>query len=279
VRAAHPAWGGRKIAAVLRRETGAAPSPSTVTAILKRHGVQLGANSAPGGFQRFEQERPNDLWQMDFKGHVPLREGGRLHPLTVLDDHSRYALVVAACGNERGETVKAHLIAAFRRYGLPGRIMTDNGSPWAPLPFIPGAEVAGTVAAVGPDVTGFEVGTPVVSVPPSGGYAQFVVAPIATTFPIPEGFSPVEVVSLMAQGLTGVLALRKSGRLAPGESVLVEAAAGASARSRCSLPSSTAPARSSQRPAHPRSARSPKRWAPMRRSTIQRRIGPRPCAI
>jgi transposase InsO family protein len=76
-----------------------------VTAILKRHGVPLGANSAPGGFQRFEQERPNDLWQMDFKGHVPLREGGCLHPLTVLDDHSRYALVVAACGNERGETV------------------------------------------------------------------------------------------------------------------------------------------------------------------------------
>ena len=95
-----------------------------------------------------------------------------------------------------------------------------------PLPFIPGAEVAGTVVAVGPNVTGFEIGTPVVSAPPSGGYAQFVVAPIATTFPIPKGFSPVEVVSLMAQGLTGVLALRKSARLAAGESVLVEAAAG-----------------------------------------------------
>jgi NADPH2:quinone reductase len=95
-----------------------------------------------------------------------------------------------------------------------------------PLPFIPGAEVSGTVAAVGPGVTGFSIGMPVVSAPPSGGYAQFVVAPIATTFQIPEGISPVEVVSLMAQGLTAVLALRKSGRLAPGESVLVEAAAG-----------------------------------------------------
>ena len=95
-----------------------------------------------------------------------------------------------------------------------------------PLPFIPGAEVAGKVVAVGPGVTGFEVGTPVVSAPPSGGYAQFVVAPIATTFPIPQMLSTVEVVSLMAQGLMGVLALRKSARLAPGESVLVEAAAG-----------------------------------------------------
>ncbi len=95
-----------------------------------------------------------------------------------------------------------------------------------PLPFIPGAEVAGTVAALGPNVTGFTIGMHVVSAPPSGGYAQFVVAPIATTFPIPDGISPTEVVSLMAQGLTAVLALRKSGRLTPGESVLVEAAAG-----------------------------------------------------
>ena len=95
-----------------------------------------------------------------------------------------------------------------------------------PLPFIPGAEVAGTIVAIGPDVTGFSIGMPMVSAPPSGGYAQFVVAPVATTFPIPEGISPDEVVSLMAQGLTAVLALRKSGRLVPGESVLVEAAAG-----------------------------------------------------
>ena len=50
-----------------------------------------------------------------------------------------------------------------------------------PLPFIPGAEVAGTVVAVGPDVAGFSVGMPVVSAPPSGGHAQFVVAPVATT--------------------------------------------------------------------------------------------------
>jgi NADPH2:quinone reductase len=95
-----------------------------------------------------------------------------------------------------------------------------------PLPFIPGAEVAGTIVAVGPDVTGFSIGMPVVSAPPSGGYAQFVVAPVATTFSIPEGISPIEVVSLMAQGLTAVLALRKSARFALGESVLVEAAAG-----------------------------------------------------
>jgi transposase InsO family protein len=130
VRAEHPAWGGRKIAAVLRRRGVKAPSPSTVTEILRRHGVDLGVfGGGESAFIRFEHPAPNDLWQMDFKGHVPLRSG-RLHPLTVLDDHSRFCLVLAACANQQTETVRACLIDAFRRYGLPWRMTTDNGSPW-----------------------------------------------------------------------------------------------------------------------------------------------------
>jgi transposase InsO family protein len=130
VRAEHPAWGGRKIAAVLRRQGLAAPSPSTVTDILHRHGVELGAfGGGEAAFIRFEHEAPNDLWQMDFKGHVALRSG-RLHPLTVLDDHSRFCLVLAACADEKTQTVKTCLTEAFRRYGLPWRMTTDNGSPW-----------------------------------------------------------------------------------------------------------------------------------------------------
>ena len=130
VRAEHPAWGGRKIAAVLARQGLAAPSASTVTQILRRSGVALGelGGGAPA-FIRFEHPRPNDLWQMDFKGHVPLRQG-RLHPLTVLDDYSRFAVVLAACADEQTETVKSCLIKAFERYGLPWRMTTDNGSPW-----------------------------------------------------------------------------------------------------------------------------------------------------
>ena len=58
----------------------------------------------PSAFTRFERTRPNELWQMDFKGHVALHTG-RLHPLTVLDDHSRFAVVLAACANQRTETV------------------------------------------------------------------------------------------------------------------------------------------------------------------------------
>lgn len=130
VRAQHPAWGGRKIAAVLRAEQGASPSPSTVTAILRRNGVALNAGAGQAVYTRFEHDRPNALWQMDFKGHVGLKTGARLHPLTVLDDHSRYALCVAACANERTGTVQAHLARIFGLYGLPDRIMTDNGAPW-----------------------------------------------------------------------------------------------------------------------------------------------------
>jgi transposase InsO family protein len=138
VRAEHPAWGGRKIARRLR-DLGqvAVPAPSTVTAILKRHGVELGKfGGGSPTFTRFERSRPNELWQMDFKGHVAMHTG-RLHPLTVLDDHSRFSVTLAACADEQTETVRQHLIAAFRRYGLPERLITDNGSPWGDGPGSP----------------------------------------------------------------------------------------------------------------------------------------------
>ena len=80
VRAEHPAWGGRKIARRLK-DLGhkAAPAPSTVTAILKRHGIELGVfGGGHSAFTRFERARPNELWQMDFKGHVALHAGRRV---------------------------------------------------------------------------------------------------------------------------------------------------------------------------------------------------------
>lgn len=128
VRRENPVWGGRKIAASLERQGLSAPSPSTVTDILKRHGQPM---VAPGqkAWKRFEHAEPNVLWQMDFKGHVAFG-GGRLHPLTVIDDHSRYAVVLHASDNERHQTVQSAVQAAFERYGLPEVVLTDNGSPW-----------------------------------------------------------------------------------------------------------------------------------------------------
>jgi transposase InsO family protein len=66
---------------------------------------------------------------MDFKGHFATAQG-RCHPLTVLDDHSRYALGLEACADERTATVKERLTRIFRRYGLPRKMLMDNGSPW-----------------------------------------------------------------------------------------------------------------------------------------------------
>ena len=67
---------------------------------------------------------------MDFKGHFALSDGGRCHPLTVLDDHSRFCIGLRACENEQRATVKEQLTAIFRRYGLPERFLVDNGPPW-----------------------------------------------------------------------------------------------------------------------------------------------------
>jgi len=132
VREAHPAWGGRKIKAYLENQVhGEWPTPSTITAILDRHGlIDPKESSKHHPFQRFEMEQPNQLWQMDFKGYFVMEDGARCHPLTVLDDHSRFLLGLRACPNQKRQTVQAHLSDVFRNYGLPERMLMDNGSPW-----------------------------------------------------------------------------------------------------------------------------------------------------
>lgn len=131
VRKRHHAWGGRKIRRFLQnRGNSDVPAASTITEVLRRNGfIDEFEACKHSPFQRFEREYPNDLWQMDFKGHVACPEG-RCHPLTVLDDHSRYSMVLQACLNERTETVQSCLIGAFRQYGLPNQMITDNGPPW-----------------------------------------------------------------------------------------------------------------------------------------------------
>lgn len=132
LRRQHRAWGGRKIKRRLEDlghlEVCAA---STVTGILRRHDLMAPVAGLKGiAPKRFEYDQPNELWQMDFKGHFALLNGGRCHPLTVLDDHSRYALVLQSCGDQQTQTVQGHLSNAFKRYGLPRKILCDNGSPW-----------------------------------------------------------------------------------------------------------------------------------------------------
>jgi transposase InsO family protein len=133
IRDEHPVWNARKIRQLLRQRLGAdqhLPAASTVGQILKRNGrIGEAASAAAHQWHRFEHEAPNELSQIDFKGHFNTGQG-RCYPLTMIDDHSRYSQILKACTNEQTDTVKAHLIDAFRRFGLPKRMNMDNGNPW-----------------------------------------------------------------------------------------------------------------------------------------------------
>lgn len=124
-------WGARKLKRYLHDHGHATlPAVSTITSILQRHGrIPTQASRAATAWQRFEHPQPNALWQMDFKGHVPMTQG-RCHPLTLLDDHSRFNVLLHACAGETLQDVQTPLIQCFRRYGLPWRISCDNGPPW-----------------------------------------------------------------------------------------------------------------------------------------------------
>ncbi|HWG06094.1 MAG TPA: IS481 family transposase [Beijerinckiaceae bacterium] len=130
IRDAHPAWGARKIARCLQRDGMEPPAVSTVHAVLRRHGRIQPSQRAGAANQRFEKEAANLLWQMDFKGWIRLAGGERCHPLTMIDDHSRYAPCLKACANQQGSTVRTHLQTTFERYGLPEAMFVDNGAPW-----------------------------------------------------------------------------------------------------------------------------------------------------
>lgn len=128
----YPDWGGRKLQQrLLDLGQQSLPSPNTFTAILRRHHLLDSRESAKHrAFQRFERAVPNELWQMDFKGEFQLPRGGRCYPLTILDDHSRFALGLQACSANTTAITQAAVIEVFRRYGLPEAITCDNGPPW-----------------------------------------------------------------------------------------------------------------------------------------------------
>jgi len=127
----HPAWGARKIRKLLSSSCPSLPSPSTITQIFHRYQLidpQQSLLHRP--YIRFERPAPNQLWQMDFKGHFGLVNGQRCHALTVLDDHSRFNILLRACSDQKAATVQLALVGAFQRYGLPDQMLMDNGSPW-----------------------------------------------------------------------------------------------------------------------------------------------------
>lgn len=133
-----PEWGAKKLHKIIlnHKEQGmykypTVPCKATITKILSRNGlVPANRSKQSEGFERFEYDYPNELWQMDYKGYFKLLNKEICHPLTITDDHSRYNICLKACENQKEITVKQSLISVFRRYGLPYKILTDNGTPW-----------------------------------------------------------------------------------------------------------------------------------------------------
>ena len=149
MRADHPTWGPRKLLVAVARRCGRdgqeidLPAASTVGQMLKRAGLvrsrrrrergtwappppppgaQAGGSGGGG---------PNDLWNADFKGWFHTGDGARCQPLTVTDAHSRYLLWCQSLPRTSAHAARPAFEAAFREFGLPAAIRTDNGSPFA----------------------------------------------------------------------------------------------------------------------------------------------------
>lgn len=127
LRQRYPDWGARKLKVLLARHGVELPR-NTIHRILLRHGLVLDQDRRNAATQRFERGQPNELWQMDFKG--PKGWPQTVGPLSVLDDHSRYLIALAANGSTHGAAVREQLEEAFQRCGVPEGMLMDHGTPW-----------------------------------------------------------------------------------------------------------------------------------------------------
>ena len=132
VRGDNPGWGARTIRDVLIQEGHKnIPCAKTVNNILNRYGcISPEESQKRKPFTRFEKEQCNQLWQADFKGEFRMGDGRYCYPLDILDDHSRFALKVVPHLSTANVVIPA-FTDAFREFGLPDAILTDNGSQFA----------------------------------------------------------------------------------------------------------------------------------------------------
>jgi transposase InsO family protein len=122
-------WGGEKLVPFLAAD-GHRVSARTIDRIIAREGLTRTDVAPAAARQRFAHAAANDLWQMDAKGHYPLGAGRRCHPLSIIDDHSRYAVGLYALPTLHAARVRAALIECFAQYGVPTAMLMDHGSPW-----------------------------------------------------------------------------------------------------------------------------------------------------
>ena len=132
VRAENPGWGARTIRDVLLAEGHRnIPCAKTVNNVLKRYGcIRLEESQKRKPFVRFEKELCNQMWQVDFKGEFRMEDGAYCYPLDILDDHSRFAIRVVPHLSTANVVIPV-FIEAFREYGVPESILSDNGAQFA----------------------------------------------------------------------------------------------------------------------------------------------------
>jgi len=137
LRQAHMRWGPRKLKCILERDQPGRPWPasSTIGALLKREGLVVARkkrwHTAPYTAPLAHAEEANRVWCADFKGWFRTADRERIDPLTISDAYSRYLLRSQAVEKTDTARVQAIFEAAFREYGLPEAMRTDNGPPFA----------------------------------------------------------------------------------------------------------------------------------------------------
>jgi len=137
VRGHHPSWGaGKLLAFIAKRHRGwGLPARSTANEILKRHGLlakkpnrrRIGHPGKP----MLSMDAPNECWCADFKGQFKTMNGIYCYPLTVTDGYSRFLLACHGLTSTKVDEAKPVFTRVFKEYGLPSRIRTDNGVPFA----------------------------------------------------------------------------------------------------------------------------------------------------
>lgn len=137
LRETHPSWGARKLLCLLGRLEPELelPAASTVGAYLKREGwIEPRRRRAPAGVRsppRAVASAPNDVWACDFKGQFLLGDARYCYPLTLTDSFSRYLLACHGLSSTGSAGARAVFERAFRQFGLPRVMLSDNGIPFA----------------------------------------------------------------------------------------------------------------------------------------------------
>lgn len=126
-----PDWGAPKLLYQLKQQWPECRiSERTVHRILQRRGLIQNPGKNRPATRRFERSRPNELWQMDFKGPQGFNTGSPVGPLLIQDDHSRFLIVLKHLGSTKAEGVQKTLKEAFEQFGVPEAMLMDHGTPW-----------------------------------------------------------------------------------------------------------------------------------------------------